>query len=234
MKSDDQRIRDAVSNTEILRLPRQELATFGITNIAYYVVTEPVYSETAKKSSETVIRDGRVIAERPRIVTPYYMSQLEGFSGDARKYFEDMVNEYGANTPGLYYTYRNKPGNLKIVDGELRAVVDRLNKDIDERGDLLVTIIKGQDELWDISLMRFIYEITRSSIQGNISQLESRGLLDVDRAGVPMDARLRIEEMFVRLARGEIKPDELKDELERWNLFEEYQDRFLAMFKRRL
>jgi hypothetical protein len=38
--------------------------------------------------------------------------------------------------------------------------------------------------------------------------------------------------MFSRLCRGEIRPDELKDELERWGLFEEYQDRFLALFRR--
>ena len=232
MQSDDERIENAVRNTEILRLPKQELATFGITNIAYYMLTSPVYSEILKEGSETVVRQGRVIAEKPRIVTPYYMSQLEGFSGDARRYFETMINEYGANTPGLYYTYRNEPGNLSIVDGELKAVVDRLNSEIDKRGDPLVTIIKGQDELWDVSLMRCIYEITRSSIQGNISQLESRGLLDVDAGGVPMDARLRIEDMFSRLAKGTIKPQELKEELERWNLFDEYQDRFLSIFRR--
>jgi hypothetical protein len=161
------------------------------------------------------------------------MSRLEGFSGDARKYFENIINQFGANAPGLYYTYRNEPGSLTIVDGEIRTVADKLNNDIDKRGDPLVTIIKGQDELWDVSLMRFIYEITRSSMQSNLSQLESRGLLDVDAGGVPMDARLRIEELFVKLARGEIKPDELKDELERWNLFEEYQDRFLALFRHR-
>ena len=112
-------------------------------------------------------------------------------------------------------------------------MADKLNNDIDKRGDPLVTIIKGQDELWDVSLMRFIYEITRSSMQSNLSQLESRGLLDVDAGGVPMDARLRIEELFKKLAMREIKPDMLKDELERWNLFEEYQDRFLALFRHR-
>ena len=81
--------------------------------------------------------------------------------------------------------------------------------------------------------MRFIYEITGSSMQNNLSQLMSRGLLDVDSGGVPMDARLRIEELFTRLAMGEINPAELKGELERWNLFEEYQDRFFSILRRR-
>ena len=48
--------------------------------------------------------------------------------------------------------------------------------------------------------------------------------------GKDLDAR--VEEMFGRLYRGEIMPSELKDELDRWGLFESYQDRFLALFKR--
>jgi len=233
MRTDDDKIEDAVRHTEILRLPKQSLATFGTTNIGYYLVTKPVYDEITKESNETVIREGRVIAERPRIVTPYYMSQIEGFSGDAKRYFNALIQKYGADAPGLFYTYRNEPGKLTIVTEELRAVVDRLNSEIDRRGDPLITIIKGQDELWDVSLMRFIYEITDSSMQNNLSQLMSRGLLDVDSGGVPMEARLRIEELFTRLAMGEINPAELKGELGRWNLFEEYQDRFFNILRRR-
>jgi len=233
MRVDDERIEDAVRHTEILRLPKQSLATFGTTNIGYYMVTRPAYAEISKKSSETVIREGRVIAERPRIVTPYYMSQLEGFSADARKYFNTVIQKYGEDAPGLFYTYRNEPGKLTIVTEEMKAVLDRLNSEIDRRGDPLVAVIKGQDELWDVSLMRFIYEITSISMHNNLSQLMARGLLDVDNDGVPMDARLRIEELFARLAKGELNPGELKDELERWNLFEEYQDRFFNMLRRR-
>jgi len=233
VRTDDERIEDAVRHTEIIRLPKRSLATFGTTNIGYYLVTEPAYNEITKESSETVIREGRVIAEKPRIVTPYYMSQLEGFSEDARKYFNTLIQKYGENAPGLFYTYRNEPGKLSIVPEEIRVVVDRLNSDVDRSGDPLTTIIKGQDELWDVSLMRFIYEITGSSMQNNISQLMSRGLLDVDSGGVPMDARLRIEELFTGVARGEINPDELKGELERWNIFEQYQDRFFNVLRRR-
>ena len=35
----------AIEQTWIVRYPKQNLATFGITNIAYYVVTEPIYRE---------------------------------------------------------------------------------------------------------------------------------------------------------------------------------------------
>jgi len=233
MDIDDEKIRLAVRHTEILRLPKRSLSTFGVTNIYYYLVTEPVYSELTKDVSETVIREGRVITERPRIVTPYYLSRLEGFSADARRYFDMLIKTHGRNAPGLFYSYKNEPKELNIASDNLLSVVNKLNAEIDKRGDPLVSIIKGEDELWDVSLMKFIYEMTRSSLPDNLSQMGKRGLLKVDAKGVPVDARIGIEELFRKVALGEYEPRDLKAELDRWNLFEEYQDRFFAIFKKR-
>ena len=232
MEVDDERIRDAVRHTEILRPPKQTLSTFGRTNIHYYLLTAPAYTELVANVTETVVREGRVIAERPRIVTPYYLSRLEGFSSDARRYFEMLLKAHGPNAPGLFYTYKNEPKELTIVSDNLLSVVDKLNDEIDKRGDPLTSIIRGADELWDVSLMKFIYEMTRGSLQDNLLQMGSRGLLDIDSSGVPADARLRIEELFRRVSRGEVEPSDLKAELDRWNVFEEYEDRFFAIFKR--
>jgi len=110
--------------------------------------------------------------------------------------------------------------------------VDRLNTEIDRRGDPLTAIIKGEDALWDVSLMKFIYEVTRSSAPDNLRQMGTRGLLNVDSAGIPADAREGIEELFGKVNKGECDPARLKDELEHWGLFEEYQDRFLSIFKK--
>ncbi len=233
MDTEDERIRYAIRHTEVVRLPRQSLATFGTTNIGYYLVTKPVYSELAKGVTETVVREGRVIADRPRIVTPYYLSRLEGFTAEARRYFDMLVKTHGPDVPGLFYTYRNEPKGLTIVAESLPSVLDRINSEVDKRGDPLVTIIKGEDELWDVSLMKFINDMTRSSLRGNLLEFSSRGLLDVDAGGVPLDARVKIEELFGKLVKGEVEPRELKDELERWDLFDEYQDRFFSVFRRR-
>lgn len=228
----DERIRHAVKHTEILRAPKQSLYTFGTTNIYYYLVTEPAYSELIKNSTETVIREGRVIAERPKIVTPYYLSRFEGFSPEARRYFEALAEEYGSSIRGLFYTYKNEPKELNIVSDNLLSVVDKLNAEIDRRGDPLAAIIKGEDALWDVSLMKFVYEVTRSSVADNLRQLGSRGLLNIDEHDIPMDARIRIGELFQKVATGENKPGELKEELDRWGLFEEYEDRFFALFNK--
>jgi len=233
MDIDDERIKEAVRHTETLRLPKQSLATFGTTNIYYYLVTEPIYREIMENVTETVIREGRVIAERPRVVTPYYLSRLQGFSTEARRYLDMLTRQQGATTPGLLYSYRNEPKELSIVSDKLLSVVARLNAEIDKRGDPLTCIIKGEDDLWDVSLMKFTYEITRSSIQDNLLQMGARGLLKMDARGVPADARVRIEGLFKEVEAGQSDPHELKEELDRWDLFTDYEDRFLNLFRRK-
>ncbi|MCH7996388.1 MAG: hypothetical protein IIB11_01250, partial [Chloroflexi bacterium] len=76
---DDDRIAYAMSQTEVLRAPRQNLATFGTTNVRYFLLTKPAYSDLISASDDTVIREGRVISERPRVVTHGYMLNLQGF-----------------------------------------------------------------------------------------------------------------------------------------------------------
>ena len=49
--------------------------------------------------------------------------------------------------------------------------------------------------------------------------------------GVPTDARRRIDRMIDEARRGLIDPANIHRELERWGLFEEYQDRFFQLFK---
>ena len=228
--NDEEKLKWALGLTQVLRPTKQALATFGVTNIEYYLVTQPAYADDG--AEETVVRRGRVVANRPHIVTPHYLSQAEGFSADARRYLARLMAEHGPHAPGIYYTYRNEPGGLDIMSDSLPAVLVKINKEIDEKNNPLAAIIRGADEMWDVSLMKFAFEMTESSFGENVRDLSSHGLLRVDSDGVPQGARMHIEEMFGQLYRGAIKPGELKDELERWGLFEAYQDRFLALFKR--
>jgi hypothetical protein len=228
----DDRINEAVKHTEIVRSPKSSLSTFGMTNVYYYLLSEPSYTELIKSGDETVIREGRVIAERPKIVTPYYLTHLDGFSPEARKYFEELVQSHGPDVPGLFYTYKNEPGEMSIVSDKMPSVIDKINRDIDSSGNPLTSIIRGQDELWDVSLLKFIFELTRSSLSDNITQMGNRGLLKMDARGVPADARDRFEELFSLARKGEIEPRLLKEELDRWGVFEDYQDRFFSIFQR--
>ena len=139
---------------------------------------------------------------------------------------------HGPNAPGLFYTYKNEPKGLNIVSDRWQVVVEKLNDEIDKKNDPLATIIKGQDDLWDVSLLKFIYEITSRSVQSNMAQLGSRGLLGMSPGGIPVGAA-RPSRKCSQAYRGEIKAYELEQELNHWGVFEEYQDRFFALVKGR-
>ena len=225
--------RRAIEQTWVVRYPKQHLATFGSTNIAYYVVTAPIYHEHDDAKQEGVVRTGRVRADRPTVVTPTYAMNLSGFSPEAYDYFRDVARESGPNSPGILYQYKNEAGEMDIVSGNPSEIAHKISGDLDGRQEDLAVVMVGVDELWDIALLKFIYEFTSSSVVGNTREFQSRGLLEPQHAlgGVPAVAVQVIERLFHEVSQG-ANPDMLKRELDRWGLFDAYQDRFLSLFRK--
>ena len=241
----NERIRYALEQTEILRPPRQLLSTFGSSVVHYYVLTEPVYAEIEKKSLETVIREGKITWGQPIILTPSYMLKVEGFSGEAREAFEMLARE-NPDLAGILYRmeFKKEFEKMDIASGSLKEIFRKLEAEIDKRGDPLSTIIKGVDELWDISLSKFIHEMMeRSARFTQLPDLGRKGLIEIDRAGhpiitrdaagIPLSVKSEVEDLFDQVKRGGLDPSKLKQELDRWGVFEEYQDRFFDIFSNR-
>ena len=224
----------ALEQTWVVRYPRQHLATFGTTNIVYFIVTEPLYQEMAPEKREGVIRQGRVIAERPAVITPMYGLNLQGFSPEAYDYMREMARTYGSNSPGILYQYKNEAEKLDIVGGDPSEIAHRISEDLDRRKENMSVVMVGVDELWDVSLMKFMYEFTSSSAARNVQEFQGRGLLDPQPSygGVPRAATQQIERLFQAVEQGG-NAEDLKRELDRWGLFEYYENRFLDLFRRR-
>jgi hypothetical protein len=220
----DEKIQYAIENTEVVRPPKQSLATFGSTNIYYYLVTELM-------EGTNIVREGRVIAAKPKIVTPAYLINLEGFSNQAKRYIEMMAEKY-PHEAGIFYSYKNEPKEMNIVSDPVGKIVDKIGQQIDSHGDPLTAIIKGVEDMWDVSLLKFTYELTSNSVHTNMAEMESRGLFRIDNEGIPTDARNYIEDLFEKTRRNPSYAPLLVSELKRWGLFHEYQDRFLSLFRK--
>jgi len=241
----DERIKYAFEHTEILRRPKQLIATFGSSVIHYYVLTEPVYSEFTKSGPETVVREGKVSWYEPKLLTPTYIFRIEGFSKEAKKAFETLAYEY-PDLAGILYRFKvNKElDEMNFVSDTLLAVADKINKEIDKKGDTLCAIIKGVSDLWDVSLSKFILDMmVRSVYLAQIPDFKRKGfvgmntlgqtMISKDKYGIPLAAREEILNLFNLAEKGEIEPSKLKEELDNWGLFEIYQDRFFNLFRRK-
>jgi len=221
----DDKIKYALEHTELVRAPQKSLSTFGSSVIDYYVVTELV-------GNLSVVRDGKVVAERPKIVTPTYLANVEGFSEQAKKYIA-MIAQERPHESGIFYRYKNEPKGMNVVSEPARQVISKLSSQIEEERNPLSTIIKGVEEVWDVSLLMFIYELTTKSVRTDVAEFSRRGFLDMDGSGVPQGARDYIEELFEQAGRSLSRAPELALELNRWGLFQEYQDRFFTLFRRK-
>lgn len=224
-------IQAIAERTVIVRAPRQPLATFGVTAVTYHLVTATAFAEDEARSDEAVIRTGVVTANRPQIITPAYLLNLfDGFE-HGEEFAKYLVATHGPNAPGLMYAYKNELQDTNVVADPPDVVAHRLADQLDRDSKVHAAVIRGVDHYWDVSLMKFIHDLTIGSLGQTIGDLGRRGLLGAER-GVPRAARARIEELFAGVAAGEVEPIQLKTELDRWGLFDEYEDRFLGMFRR--
>jgi hypothetical protein len=221
-----EKVKYTIRNTKVLRPPRQSLATFGITNIYYYLVTELL-----DRANRIRIREGKVSAERPKIIFPQDPTDIfEGFGEDAREYAQMLLQRSELDYRILEYKFRNELKKIDVKSGSLDSVVARINEMLDRKGGKLTAIIKGVDDAWQVSLMKFIAETTMESSHINIMELEDRGFFE--RRGQSFrNMREKIEELFRQAERDKTKISELAAKLNEFGLFKEYEDRFFNLFR---
>ncbi|MDD5093732.1 MAG: hypothetical protein PHV74_05035 [Dehalococcoidia bacterium] len=218
----------AINHTQLVRPPGQRLNTFGTTNVHYYLLTEPMESV-----NETRIREGQVIAEKPKLVTPQYiLNTFEGFGDHARRQAEELISSYGFDPDILEYRYKNEMGNAWTLSEDISQVILKINAKVDDEKDTLAAILKGPDDIWQVSLMMFITDMTRSSLPKNIAEMNSRGLFE-RQFGIPKFVRDEIEGLFREVEDNRRGVDELGSRLRSYGLFERYQDRFFALLRKR-
>lgn len=240
----DKRIQYAFEHSKILKWPKQLLSSFGSSEVHYHVLTEPIYQEFTKGETETVVREGKVSWFRPQLLTPEYILRIEGFSDEAKKALLSVAGGVPDLASILYhFHFKREVDSMNFVTGNIDSVADKISQEIDKRGDNLSAIIKGVGDLWDISLSKFILDMmTKSAQQSQFPELRKRGLISYNRMGyqvisrdnqgIPIVAKREIETMFDMVKNGDMEPKDLKNELDRWGLFEIYQDRFFELFRR--
>lgn len=210
--------------TEILRAPRRALATFGATRIDYHLVS-PVEDLVNK----TRLRQGHVLSQRPRIITPdAFVERFQGFGDDSKEFERWLSSAYQDLLRALEYNFKNQGFATRVISDPPQAVVDRITAEIDGRdGD--AAVIRCPDGAWSLALMKFTLDESARSFPIHVRDLERRGLFDPDGKAAQRHRR-EIEELFELSARDRAALPLLGRRLHEYGLFSEFEDRYLSFY----
>lgn len=210
----------AVNNTEVVVRPNRQLETFGTTIVDYHLVSQLMDSTTQVR-----VREGRLQAYRPEIITPsaFASSELEGFTeGQAAEYL-DWLREHERELMILKYGFKIKKEavNEEIVTDTVEAVVERAKQDVERRNKPFSAVLVGVDEPWEVCLLKLLVELVQQSGPHHVRALQAD----------PSGHRHDIEQAFRAAARNRALIPALAERLRQARLFGEYEDRFYALVR---
>lgn len=219
----------ALANMEVLVPPKQRLETFGSTIITYHLISEKMDSV-----NEIRIREGKVHAERPQVLTHAYFEKLllEGFGEEADQ-FSGWLRDHIKDLTFMKYGFRfRKEGETETtVHDNLKEVTARVKSLVENANDPLTTVIQGVDDAWEICLLKFITDFIRKSAPDNYKDLKRRNLL-LEIEGIPAAVRDDIDRDFDAVGNDPAKMKQLGAKLRDYGVFENYEDRFYEVVRR--
>jgi len=154
--------------------PSHRLETFGNTLVNYHLV-----SELDDHPGKIRVREGRLEAHQPLVITPHFQEvEFEGFGDEAREYFE-FLKRNEEHLRILQYGYHLKSDNFseQIVTDRLSVVVERVKRAVVESNDKFAAVIQCVDEPWDVALVELWLREIKRSARGNIDELQAKGKL---------------------------------------------------------
>ena len=164
----------AAKQVKILVSPSHSLETFGSTLVNYHLI-----SELDDHPGKVRVREGRLEAYQPRIITPRFGEiTTEGFGEEAKEYLEFLkANEN--NFRILQYGFHLKSDNFseQILTDSVEAVTERVKEAVLSSNDKFAAVLQGVDDPWDIALVElWLREVNRSA-EKNIKELNDSGKL---------------------------------------------------------
>ena len=165
----------AIENTRVIYEPDRRIDTFGSTQFEFRLVSEHMDNVII-----TRVREGRIDAMKPLILKPEGMEEwnFEGFGPEGQA-FGDWVKQHIKNLAILRYGFQFKRGDVseQLVHEPHAAVCDRIVAETRSSGNPMRAVIKGVDDTWEISLLKFTFEMIEKSHNINIFDFKRRGLL---------------------------------------------------------
>jgi hypothetical protein len=165
----------AIENTHVIVAPEQQIATFGNTSFKFYLI-----SELMDRVDQVRIRNGKIHAERPQILTPEHYSRLllEGFGEKAQRYV-DQLRERLHDIAVLRYGFQFRKTDVseETLRDSVGAVINRARRHVENENEPLSAVIHGVDDAWEVCLLKFTIDMIERSSGGNVRDFRKRGLI---------------------------------------------------------
>ncbi len=165
----------AIDNTQVILAPQRQIATFGSTSFHFYLI-----SELMDRVNEVRVRNGKIHADRPQILTPEHFSRLllEGFGDKAQRYV-DQLREQARNFAVLRYGFQFRKTDVteRMFRDPLAAVIARTKSQVEDMQEPLSAVIQGVDDAWEVCLLKFTIDMIERSSGGNIGDFRKHGLI---------------------------------------------------------
>ena len=173
MKKDD--FDYAIENTQVILAPEHRIATFGSTSFRFYLI-----SELMDRVNQVRVRDGRIHADRPQILTPDNFTRLllEGFGEKAQSYV-DQLREHAHNFAVLRYGFQFRKTDVteETLRDSMSSVINRTRTRVENANEPLSAVIQGVDDAWEVCLLKFTIDLIERSSGGNMGDFRRRGLM---------------------------------------------------------
>jgi hypothetical protein len=219
-------LHQAMTQTQILRPPKHHLATYG-TTVFDYVLLCPL----SEPAGTTRLREGRVTAQRPHILTPeLWKKRFEGFGEETELYQGAMDSLFGEALRALEYTFKNALEKTTIEHRPVLELADRIKSVMDQEDAPRAVLLQSPDTVWGLAVMKFIVEMTLRSFPVNLRELEEHDAFDPHKREETR-ARRHIETLFKEAAANPALIEKLGHTLKASGRFAEYEDRFFALVR---
>ncbi len=162
----------ALKYTEIIRPRVAPLNTFKATHLPYVFLAESSVNE-----GDCVVRKGEVLVEKPSIIIPPDLPQLEGFDfKDVSRQQQDMIINFflvrGIGFPSL--KYNNKTYSLDIFEGRLSKAIKKYSHELQKEENVTSGLVIGPEDCWQFSVLIFVGMQILRSTDNDIKNLMNR------------------------------------------------------------
>lgn len=169
MENIEEKWERALKETEIIRSRAHLLSSIGATELPYIFLCE-----SSLNMGDTVVRNGKVMVEKPSLILISNHPQFEGFEFETDyKLNKDTIVNFllvrGVTFPSFKYTHQTC--SIDIYEGQLKKAIEHFNDALQRAEDVHSGLIVGPEDCWQFSVLIFVCSMVTRSASNDIKRL---------------------------------------------------------------